>query len=153
MHFPPRPCKSAWHCDITNVISPHGLPAHYKHSYHTIPTIIPLTSDTPRLHQHVSRSPVARRHANALPTKTSQMRMALRHHERNSPHGLPTHQKQYPTIEAKTLLSPAPQRCFPYYICTTNWPLLSPAPKSSFPYYICTTNWPLLSPAPKSSFP
>ena len=50
-------------------------------------------------------------------------------------------------------MSPAPQRCFPYYICTTNWPLLSPAPKSSFPYYICTTNWPLLSPAPKSSFP
>ena len=25
-HFPPRPRKSAWHCDITNVISPHGLP-------------------------------------------------------------------------------------------------------------------------------
>ena len=25
-HFPPRPRKSAWHCDITNVISPHGPP-------------------------------------------------------------------------------------------------------------------------------
>ena len=34
-----------------------------------IPPIIPLTSDTPRLHQHVSHSPVARRHANTLPTK------------------------------------------------------------------------------------
>ena len=64
-HFPPRPRKSAWRCDITNVISPHGLPTHYKQSYRTIPPIIPLTSDTPRLHQHVSRSPVARRHSNA----------------------------------------------------------------------------------------
>ena len=27
-HFPPRPRKSAWHCDITDVISPHGLPTH-----------------------------------------------------------------------------------------------------------------------------
>ena len=159
-HFPPRPCKYAWRCDITNTISPHGLPTHWKQSYHTIPPFIPLTSatprlhqhasrspaarrhanalstkaahakalsprprkyawhcditdvisphrlsidariwippsipltsDTPRLHQHVSRSPVARRHANALPTKTSQIRMALRHHERNSPHGLPS---------------------------------------------------------------
>ena len=41
-------------------------------------------------------------------------------------------------------------RGFPYYICSTNWPLLSPAPKNSFPYYICTTNWPLLSPASKA---
>ena len=45
-------------------------------------TMIPLTSDTPRLRQHVSRSPVARRHANALPTKAAQIKMALRHHER-----------------------------------------------------------------------
>ena len=48
-----------------------------------IPPIIPLTSDTPRLHQNVSRSPVARRHASALPTKAAQIHMALRHHERN----------------------------------------------------------------------
>ena len=47
-----------------------------------IPQIIPLTSDTPRLCQHVSRSPVARRHANALSTKAAQIPMALRHHER-----------------------------------------------------------------------
>ena len=82
-HFPPRPRKSAWHCDITNLISPHGLITHYKQSYHTIPPIISLTSDTPRFHQHVSRSPVARRRANALPTKAAQIRMALRHHEPN----------------------------------------------------------------------
>ena len=48
-----------------------------------IPPIIPLTSNTPRLHQHVSRSPVARRHANTLPTKAAQVPMALRHHECN----------------------------------------------------------------------
>ena len=47
-----------------------------------IPQIIPLTSDTPRLRQRVSRSPVARRHANALSTKAAQTPMALRHHER-----------------------------------------------------------------------
>ena len=29
-HFPPRPCKCQWHCDITNVISPRGLPIHYN---------------------------------------------------------------------------------------------------------------------------
>ena len=73
----------AWYCDITDVISPHGLPTHYKQSYYTIPPIIPLTSDTLRLHQHVSCSPVAQRHANALSTKAAQIRMALRHHERN----------------------------------------------------------------------
>ena len=81
--FPPRPRKSAWHCDITDVISPHGLLTHYKQSHHTIPPIIPLTSNTPHLHQHASRSPVARRHANALSTKAAQIRMVLRHHERN----------------------------------------------------------------------
>ena len=48
-----------------------------------IPPIIPLTGDTPRLHQHVSRSHVARRHANALPTQATQIPMALRRHERN----------------------------------------------------------------------
>ena len=79
-HLPPRPRKSAWHCDVTNVIR-HTVCQ--KQSYHTIPPIIPLTSDAPRLHQHVSRSPVARRHANALSTKAAQIRMALRHHEPN----------------------------------------------------------------------
>ena len=133
-HFPPtRPRKSAWCCDITNVISPHVLPTHCKQSYHAIPPVSPLTSDTPRLHRHVrmalrhhernfatrsahtleaiishdtANHPAhqrhaeftpacfalpARRHANALSTKTAQVRMALRHQGRISPHGLPTH--------------------------------------------------------------
>ena len=80
-HFPPRPRKSQWRCDITNVILPHGLPI-YKQTYHVIPQIIPLTSDTPRLHQPVSRSPLAQRRANALSTKSAQISMALRHHAR-----------------------------------------------------------------------
>ena len=42
-----------------------------------IPQIIPHTSGTPRLRQPVSRSPVARRHANALSTKAGQIPMAL----------------------------------------------------------------------------
>ena len=33
-HFPPRPRKSAWHCDITNVISPHG-PSHTESKHIT----------------------------------------------------------------------------------------------------------------------
>ena len=81
-HFPPRPRKSQWHCDITNVASPHGLPTHLKQTYHMIPQIIPLTSDTPRLRQRVSRSRLARRHANALSIKAAQIPMAQRHHER-----------------------------------------------------------------------
>ena len=43
----------------------------------------PAHSDTPRLHQHASRSPVARCHANTLPTKAAQIPVALRNHERN----------------------------------------------------------------------
>ena len=50
---------------------------------HPSRTLLSLTSDLPRLHQHVSRSPVARSHGNALPTKAAQIRMALRHHKRN----------------------------------------------------------------------
>ena len=41
-----------------------------------IPPIIRITSNTPRLRQHVSRSPVARRLANALSTKGVQIRRA-----------------------------------------------------------------------------
>ena len=56
----------------------------------TSPQIIPLTSDTPRLRQPVSRSPVACRHANTLPTKAAQIPMALQHNERNfATHGCP----------------------------------------------------------------
>ena len=47
------------------------------------PPSVPLTSDTPRLHQRVLHCPVARRHANTLPTKAAQLPMALQHHERN----------------------------------------------------------------------
>ena len=49
----------------------------------TIPPIILLTSDVSRLHQRVSRSPVARCHVNALPTKAANIRMAPRYHGRN----------------------------------------------------------------------
>ena len=53
---------------------------------HSCRTLLSLTSDVPllhRLHQRVSHSPVARRRANALPTKAAQIRVALRHHGRN----------------------------------------------------------------------
>ena len=47
------------------------------------PPTIPLTSDTPGLHQRVLRSPVTQPHANTLPTKAARLPMALQHHERN----------------------------------------------------------------------
>ena len=59
-----------------------------------IPRIIPLTSHTPRLRQHVLRSPVARRRANSLSTKAAQIPKAVRHHER----GVATRSAQ--TLEA-----------------------------------------------------
>ena len=124
-HFPPRPRKSAWRCDITNVISPHGLPTHYKQSsYHTIPPIIPLTSDTPRLHQHVSRSPVARRHANALfTTKAAQIRMALRHHERNfATRSVCPHTRSNPIARyCQSSCSPATRRVYTSMFRAPQW--------------------------------
>ena len=81
-HFPPRPRKSQWRCDITNFASPHGLPRHYRSNMSHDTTNHPATSDTLRLRQPVSRSPVARGHANTLPTQAAQIPMALRHHER-----------------------------------------------------------------------
>ena len=88
MHFPPRPRKSAWHC-VTNVASPHGLPTLQANMSHD--------TANHRAHQrHAAFTPAcfallsARRHANTLPTQAAQIPMALRHHGRNSPHGLPT---------------------------------------------------------------
>ena len=49
---------------------------------HSCGTLLSLTSDMPRLHQHVSGFPVARRIANVLSTKAAQIPMAMRHHER-----------------------------------------------------------------------
>ena len=48
-----------------------------------IPPIIPLTSDTPGLRQHVSHSPVAGHDPNPLSTQAAHIRMTLQHHERN----------------------------------------------------------------------
>ena len=77
-----------------------------------VPPIIPLTSDTPRLHQYVSRSPVARRHANALSTKAAQIPMALRHHERRVAHDLPTHYKRFVRDFLQKSCVQSPKRAF-----------------------------------------
>ena len=79
-HFPPRPRKSQWRRDITNVVSPHGPPptrskhdttnhpAHQRHAAFT-PACFALPSGTAP-HKCIS-------------TKAAQISMALRHHERN----------------------------------------------------------------------
>ena len=93
--------------------SPHCLPTHTSEaiiSHDTGPPLIPLTSDTPRLRQHVSRSPLARRHARVLPTKAAQIRMAPRHHGRNSPHGQPRHTHTEAILSHDTATHPAHQR-------------------------------------------
>ena len=68
---------------LLSLTSERNFATRLQQTYHMIPPISPLTSDTPRLRQHVSRSPVAWRHVNALSTKAAQVRKALRHHERN----------------------------------------------------------------------
>ena len=83
-HFPPRSCKSAWHGDITDVLSRHRVPRTQSKRI----TCYHKSSRSPATrrvytHTHVSRSPVARRHANTLSTKAAQIRLARRHHERN----------------------------------------------------------------------
>ena len=62
-----------------------------------MPPIIPLTSDTPRLHHPASRSPVAQRHANALSTKAAQIPVALRMscHHTVCPHTRSKHITRY----------------------------------------------------------
>ena len=149
-HVNALPTKAAQICMALRHHERHlatRLPTHYKQSYHTIPPIIPLPSGKPRLHQLVSRSPVARRHANALPTKAVQIRMALRHHGRNSAsrsahrlEAIISHDTaNHPAHWRRAALTPT---CFalpsgtgssgPYYICTTNWPRLSPAQARAF---------------------
>ena len=108
----PRKCIS--HQGRAN---PHGTANFATRSahtlYHAIPPIIPLTSDTPRLNQPVSRSRVARRHANALSTKDAQIRTALRHHGRISPQCLPTHYRSNPVTRYRhSSRSPATCRVY-----------------------------------------
>ena len=60
-HFPPRPRKSAWHCDITNVIG-------HAHCPHTIEAIIPRdTANNPAHQRHAAFTPACF----ALPSGTA----------------------------------------------------------------------------------
>ena len=97
------------------------------------PPMIPLTSHTPRLHQHALRYPW---------------------HGATQTHFPPKPRKSQWHCDITNVLWPhfALQLCklFPALLFYTNWPLLSPAPKSSFPYYNCTT---ILTPAPEKLFP
>ena len=118
-HFPPRPRKSAWHCDITN--------ANATRSAQTLEAII---SHNTSVSSSATLFPVA--------PKGSFLHYICT-----------TNWPLLSPAPKSTSDSPAPKSAFPHYICTTNWPglstnwpLLSPAPKGSFPYYICTTNWP-----------
>ena len=55
-HFPPRPRNSQWHCNIRNVIWPHGLPIHYKR----------LARNVLQSHVSVSRETPSKSHASRL---------------------------------------------------------------------------------------
>ena len=63
-HFPPRPRKSTWHCDITNVISPHGRP--------------PTRSKDVITRYQSSRSPVTRRHRRGFESRFESAKRAFR---------------------------------------------------------------------------
>ena len=81
-HFPARPRKSQWRCDMTNVVSPRGLPsAHKAFTSHD-------TTNHPAHQRHAAFAPacfvlpMARQHGNALSTTAAQIPMALQHHTR-----------------------------------------------------------------------
>ena len=75
----------------TKAVQIHMALRHHERNFatrsaHTLQAIVSHdTTNHPAHQRHAAftPAPVARRHANALPTKTSQIRMALRHHERN----------------------------------------------------------------------
>ena len=83
-HFPPRPRKSAWHCDITDVISPHGLSHTLRPA--NVSYMIPL--NMPARQQHAAFTPacfaLAMWHGAAqahFPPRLRKSAMAQRHQE------------------------------------------------------------------------
>ena len=128
--FPPRPRKSQWHCDVTKAVR------------HTLEANISLEAANDPAHQpHAAFTPGCF----ALPSGTA-TRKRTSYQSRANPNGTATSRTYFGHTSLSALQGP-----FPYYFCTTSWPLLSPAPTRSFPYCICTTNWTLLSPSLKGS--
>ena len=140
--------------------SPHCLPTHTSEaiiSHDTGPPLIPLTSDTPRLRQHVSRSPLARRHAHVLPTKAAQIRMAPRRHGRNFA-TRSAHKSNPITRYLQSSRSPATRRVYASMFRAPQWhgatqTHFPPRPRKSASHCDITNVTRPLSPAPKSSFP
>ena len=74
--------KSAWYCDITDVVSP--VCPHTRSNPITRRRQSSRSPATSRVYtSRFHAPPVARRHVNALPTKAAQIHMVLQHHGRN----------------------------------------------------------------------
>ena len=112
-HFPPRPGKSPWHCDIMNVLWPHGLstahisfdttndPAHQRHAAFT-PACFALPSGTaPRKHtSHQGR---------ANPNGTATSRTYFGHTVRHTLEAKISHDTPHPAHQGHAAFTPA---CF-----------------------------------------
>ena len=85
-HFPPRPRKYAWHCDIANVLSPHGPP--HTRSKH----IVRDTTNHPAHQRHAAFTPACV----ALPSGTAPRK-------RTSHQGRANHKRNFATRSAHTL--------------------------------------------------
>ena len=93
-----------------------------------IPYIIPLASDTPRLHQParlhqpVSRSPVAQRHANAFPPRPRKYQWHCTITNVISLHGLPIHYRsKHITRDRQSSRSPATRRVYTSVFRAPQW--------------------------------
>lgn len=81
----PRPRQSAWHSDITNAISPHGVPE-TRHNNVTPSLVESANHPAPQRQPTLTPSSfqMAWIHANALSTKVARICMAQRHHLSNT---------------------------------------------------------------------
>ena len=73
-HFPPRLCKSPWHCDITNVVPPHGLPTHCTLQHLTCPRFLATSHESDTSRFHPKPSPKASPNGSALPSYCGRLR-------------------------------------------------------------------------------
>ena len=111
-HVPPRQHKTAWHSDITHVISPHGVPrTEYNH-------VKPSTVGT-------ANHPAPHRHSAFTPTCFP------------SPNGTDSRKRKFHQV-ASSEATP-PRSCLPDYIGTTEWPVL--LSRNTIVLY-CTTKLP-----------
>ena len=141
-HFPPRPRKSAWHCDITNVISPHGLPTHYGSKHITWYHQSSRSPATRRVYASMFRAPqwhgATQTHFPPRPRKSawhSDITDVI------SPHRLSQTKSKHFWVQLRNAVSHGATHALSYY--KSAWPLLTSG--ANFANALSHTTSPLLS--------